>query len=223
MWAYAPSVPEQTRQRLCAMSNYELIVQAICRSAMRGGVSYREESGKQMVGRSRPKFLIEVDASLGDPFFSGPVGYRAAYAHDLQEGKKANRQILDELMLVPTLRQQSSRTPTWIEQSLKHSSAKVWIFQRGSQYWHDPSPSPPEIIVPNWMASWNQAVAIGGECRRSREERPRCCKAIRGVRLHGPVTKLEVIGAWMTADGQPVDPPANKLPRSEDIWLTGFA
>lgn len=43
------------------------------------------------------------------------------------------------------------------------------------------------------------------------------------ARLHGPVTKLEVIGAWMTADGQPDDPQHNQKRLTLEEWCGAAA
>ena len=178
-----------------------------------------------MPGHWRQTFRITVDEDAGDQFFNSPVGYRAAYAEDPSAGEQANRLLIAELL--PLLLAAANVQPASIvAASLRDVSAKVWIWQKKGQFHRSFDLDEPAILVPNWLKHRADAIEFGIKRIKNlpRSEQPQCRKAIWGVRLHGSIREIEVIGAWINERTEAIaPPPPDKRERSLDIYRYGFA
>src|SRR4051812_25545597 len=110
MWRYSAGVTTEHRARLGKFNSYSAIVDAISSSANRGGVYLNDDElgNDAMLGHRRPVFGVDLVASLGDPFFSGPYGYRRSYAESIKAGQDANRLVIDALLPI-LLRQKRAK------------------------------------------------------------------------------------------------------------------
>jgi hypothetical protein len=176
-----------------------------------------------MVGFHRYVFLIDVDTDTGDQFFGGPAGYRGAFAMGTQQGESANRRLISRLREL-LLRASTVESRDAVEAALDHPSAKVWISQKGGQFHHSLTPTEPEVLVTRWLENYEAAKAHGIERIKAlpRKDRPAVHKAIWGVRLHGPITKLEIMSAWIDKEDRIGAIPADKTHRSLDIHRYGY-
>jgi len=225
-YSIAPHVPRERKGLLCAPEPFASIVNNISRLAsQKGGLQYlKPERSKKMPGCWRPVFRIVTDINTGDSFFSGIDGYRANYAISVERGEACNRLFLDNL--APLLLQRVKACHGHVlAASLKSGWAKVWIGQKKGQFHDRFTMTDPEVLVPLWLANRRKAIDFGLEAlgAMNRADRPLFAKAVWGARLHGPITVLEVMGAWVDRNGSIAAPPSDKTRRSQDLHEFGFA
>jgi len=228
LWRFAEHVDKQRLNTILIPTHFQEIVASIVACAATAGnlCCNRPEPGNgTMLHHRRRTFRITVDEAIGDQFFNSPVGYRAAYADDCSTGESANRLLITELL--PHLLAAANARPASIDAaSLHDESAKVWIWQKKGQFHSSFDPDEPAILVPNWLNHRAEAIEFGIERIKHlpRSEQPPCRKAIWGVRLHGPIREIEVIGAWINERAGTISPPPpDKRERSLDIHRYGFA
>ena len=225
-WRYGAAVPDARKEWLSAPCCFKEIVASIRQDAGRvGGIEFKIDLGKSgMRGCWRPYFHLNVEVVTGDQFFNSLVGYRAQYATSVDRGESANRALISALLPL-LLRAARIDTDSSICTALCDNWAKAWIWQKRKQFHQCLEPTEPEIMVPRWIANRQEAIDYGIDQikRLSRANRPLVHKAIWGVRLHGPITKLVVIGAWINHAGQVTVPGTEKQRRSHDIHEFGFA
>jgi hypothetical protein len=226
MFEISQSVDAARRAELCAPASFQAIATAIVRYATdKNSLQFLPEPGNHaMQGYSRPTFQLKVDEATGNQFFSSPVGYRSAYAHSVKCGEEINRRLLDQLtpLLLETA---SAKRKSAIRVALSNKWAKAWIWQGGGQFHNSFDATEPELLVPQWLANRERAIAFGIERLKDlpRAEQPLERKAIWGVPPHGPIRRLEILGAWMNEADEVVPPSSEKQGRSNDIHQYGFA
>jgi hypothetical protein len=226
MFELSQSIPIDRRRLLCAPASFDVIADGLVRSAgLTGALQYRgKQRHKKLPGCWRPKFQLVTDEPTGDQFFSSPVGYRAAFAHSTQHGEPINKRLLGELMPQLLKAAQAISTAS-VGVALSDRWAKIWISQKQGQFHDRFDLTEPEILVPQWIANRERALAFGINRLKTlqRAEQPLERKAIWGVRLHSPIFVLEILGAWMSETGEVMLPTLEKQRGSLDIHEFGFA
>lgn len=166
-------------------------------------------------GFERVVYCIQVPKDLFDLFFNSRNGYRAHYYRSQFEGMRANRLLIDTLLL--TLRnspQTKNCAPTIdIEESFASNSSKVWLSECGKEVRQDcdgckgewaasKSPGSPEIKNNRWECG-NRTNANWGSSAPY-------------------FTKLRVLGAFLD-DRHNELIPACKRHRAREIHESGWS
>jgi hypothetical protein len=146
-WKLSERITDTRRERLLRGITFEEIVERIIREARlvrqqrehMGAKSKRRRSSTEEKPRKlcrewyRVVVEIAVSPATVDLFHSSRCGYRAQYYASCANGEEANRYLIDRLMprIQVLMEEHPKRTCvwTWVEHSLAHSAAKVWIHQ----------------------------------------------------------------------------------------------
>lgn len=127
-WVLGSAIDGTRRIRLLHPPPFENIVTELLDSTQ------IEKIRRQNAPDSQPGYrctvVLEADPKMLDTFFNSASGYRAQYLLDPEQGNRANRYLLDRA-LPKILRALNGRRadPKFVEDSLSHSWAKVWIHQ----------------------------------------------------------------------------------------------
>jgi hypothetical protein len=173
-------------------------------------------------GCLRPHFELAVSAETADLFFNSPVGCRAQYLMDPDEGQRQNgcllRALLDKLLaFTSSVQPKHSMNIKDIEVSLLACSAKVWFPESSFSFTHDLIE---DIPVPIWRKNAISAIAAFG--RRERPDPEKKEKAIWGLRAPR-VCAIDVKGAFLTSSDKAEVVPFDKVTRRHDIRSYGYA
>jgi len=220
-WQFAHTFDEDRRSFLERLRSFDEIAQELQSQVLI--TSYRGEKGTlgSVKGCLRPNFKIETSSKAFDEFFNGRSGYRAAYYVDPEEGVRTNESFLSRLVESLVAYALSHPAGQYIDEgtlrrSLALPSAKVWLDEDGFSFDHALRM---DILVPEWGAAANDAVAAFG--RNERPDPPEKEKAIWGVRAPAGC-RLDVKGAFVATDG--VEQIAlDKRHRSKEIHEYGFS
>lgn len=157
---------------------------------------------------SRIIFRLRVGKTAYDAFFNSPVGYRAQYCMDIENGLKQNRRLIEAitpLCLKSTKERGEKDYPREkVLASLSGVDAKVWI---NDNDW--PAIDEIHINYAPWVAKAKNATA-----GTMAEQVARTNAAI-GV-LAPENTHIEIKGAWLTPDNREWRDP-DKARRAEEI------
>jgi len=222
---FSEAVPIERAQILLKPKSFDEIADELAHVAsIPGALRYIDkERSDTTAGAWRPFWHLTAEDGPAEQFFNGTFGYRAAFAISTAEGERINRLLMDKLTL-RLLATAEARANSPIAQSLQHEWAKVWIWQKKGQFHESFEPTEPEILVPRWLANRDKAIKRGWKtCEVDRDTRPLDCKAIWGVRLHGPIKVLEIMGSWVDDSGRAVLPTLEKQGRSKDLCEFGYA
>jgi hypothetical protein len=186
-------------------------------------ISCKREFGnlKETSGRWRPSFSLHVSASTFDRFYNSPFGYRGQFWQSAELGIRQNRFLLDGLLaaLVRAVNESNDRElmarRASIVTSLQQPAAKIWILNE---------PQALNFVVEIEAERWVAAATSDWERYQSGALSPNdVIDRIAGVRAPEG-TVLEVKGAWIDRDGEPVGASPGKDPweRARQIYAYGF-
>lgn len=127
-WVLGTSIDGARRGRLLHSPSYECIVTELLDNAQVGEV-HRQRAPDGQPG-DRCTVVLDANPEMLDTFFNSASGYRAQYLLDTEQGNRANRFVLDKA-LPKILHALCGRRadPIFVESSLTHCWAKVWIHQ----------------------------------------------------------------------------------------------
>lgn len=221
IWRFSRTFPQIRRTQLENASSFDDIVERVHSEI---GVTFfntcrgREGLLKNCV---RPEFQFVVDCKTFNLFFNSPVGYRAQYLLDPNEGQKQNCQLIGQLLekLVAHANGNIPRHPIREDQltsSLQCCSAKIWICEDAFDFtpkWNE------EILVSTWCQHAVEAFEAFANNRLPSP--PEQEKAIWGIQAPTG-TVLEVKGAFLDPDGNEVVP-KSKVHRRFEIQKYGWS
>ena len=204
MWNFTELVPKNRCEKMLALTRFdEVIYQVIA-----GSIDYVEFEPHGNYAYRRIFLRVCVGKTAYDAFVNSPVGYRAQYCMDIENGLKQNRRLIEAfipLCLQSIKERRDTDCPSEkVLSSLLGTDAKVWINDRD---WPDL-----EEIHINY-ASWVAKARNAGEGTIA-EQVVRTNAAI-GV-LAPENTHIEIKGAWLTLDNREWRDPS-KSQRAEEI------
>lgn len=197
-------VPSPRLEHL-ASSTFEDIVQLISAQMALGPVNRGHQCQQSREGPRdcyRPEIILVVAPLTVDLFHNSASGYRAQYYAGVSIGERANRWALDSLLprilaLLDTHRRKRTCSLDWVERSLQHDYAKLWI----GQGWWRHTKALRHLRVTRWEGNariWTERAR--GAARDSQEFKKwrACCRA--------PLTpdtenRIVIKGAWLNRDG----------------------
>lgn len=204
-WLLGPGIGRRRRRRLLRGTTFSSLVRRIV-----GGfaiLSHKRAGLRDYAGYYRAEVTLEVDAALVDLFHNSAAGYRAQYYHSIKTGESANEYAVRQL--VPRVRQlldgvRKRTCPAgWVERSLLHREAKLWIHQ--GPWLRHPKKSDAQLGVRRWLAyKWNE---------KHKQLWPRLTP--------GNETRVDLKGAPLTLEGIPLMKSA-KPNRARQIFESGY-
>jgi hypothetical protein len=217
-WTFTGLPPERAA-RLSEPFAFSTLVDELRTAA----ITCKRETGrmKETSGRWRPSFSLHVSGSTFDRFYNSPFGYRGQFWQSAELGIRQNRFLLDGLLgaLVRAIDESNDREligrRASIVSSLQHPAAKVWIASE---------PQALDFVVEIAAERWVAAAANAWERYESGALLANdVIDRIAGVRAP-EATVLEVKGAWINRDGEPVGASSGKDPRdrAQQIYDYGF-
>lgn len=169
---------------------------------------------------ARPVFTIKISSALFDQFFNSVFGYRAAYFISPGTGFDANERFMiavTQRLIDDPVTSVSKLKPDFIRESLKSTSAKVWIAEQGKE---------PKSTCDQCKGEWG----IGGsesqkiaEIQNGRWETASCQNAEWG-RQAPFLTKLRIMGAFLNVTNPRHEIiPDDKRQRASSIHENGWS
>ena len=159
----------------------------------------------------RAHIILKLSPSTVDLFHNCSTGYRAQYYHSVRNGQRANTYALYKLIprVNKLVADRLKRTCLWwwVEKSLLHPEAKVWVHQ--GLWLHHAKRTDRHLFVAKWVMQ--QASANKGERK----------KAKYATLTPDRETRIDIKGGFLTLDGER---PSNlyKPARAKDIHKFGF-
>lgn len=200
-----------------AMRSFEEIANLVA-----GSVAEVRPVVERMGELERPWFKIRLVGDAADLFFNASFGYRARYCISLEDGERANRCIVDQLLpqLVRHWRALKPYRAPWIRKSLKAPAAKAWILE-GKLTNFPWRKQRVQLMYPPWVAAakdWLRDKVelphLQGHHRYREDDR----LPFWGVRA--PVSEwIEVKGAWIK---EGASMPTTKPQRGAEIQKFGW-
>jgi hypothetical protein len=130
-WCLHDRVHYRRRQRLLHGSGFVDIVNTIAKDARI--LTYKRRKIRDIPGYYRAEVTLQIPARVVDLFHNSAAGYRAQYYRSAATGEIANKYAIQQLAtrVMQILKGEYKRTcpPSWMERSLLHPKAKVWIHQ----------------------------------------------------------------------------------------------
>jgi hypothetical protein len=204
LWKYSTTFDRVRLARLTALKDFGEVV-AHLQSSIRD-IQLRSCKGREVELQAcvQPVFTVSVDGDAFDAFFNSPVGYRASYLKDVNQGLLANLVLVESLLerLLSVAQQQCIPELTAIDvrASLLATSCKVWIHEDDFPF---QSPTRDLAIEPWLQAAVGERKATWGLCAPTG-------------------TRLEVKGALLDPSGHEIVP-LKKILRRYDIQRFGFS
>lgn len=220
-WTFSSQFDAHRKAALTAVPDFDAIIDRIVSEATPS--KFEVCCGKEgsLKGCLRPQFELAVSPDTADLFFNSPVGYRAQYLMDPDEGQRQNgrllRALLDKLLRFVSVQPKCQMTKEDIELSLLACSAKVWLPETSFSFNHDLIE---EILVPIWHR--NALSAREAYNRRERPEPEKTEKAIWGLRAL-QACAIDVKGAFLAPMDKGEVVHFDKIIRRYDIQRYGYA
>ena len=152
-WCLSEVIYGWRRQRLLHGQGFASIVCQIAKEAI--VLTHKRARIRDTPGYYRAEITLKMTAETVDLFHNSAAGYRAQYYRSAKVGKVANkyaiRQLGPRVMELLTGVYKRTCPPWWVEKSLRHSEAKLWIHQG---YWlRSPKRSDRNLVVKRWLGS----------------------------------------------------------------------
>lgn len=205
-WQFSPQFDAERRARLESIVSFESVLHRIVTEAknIRVNVCHGKDSG--LTEARRPTFSFEVSQDTFDAFFNSPVGYRAQYLSNPEDGQALNGHLIKNLVgrlaaVVPSANADPELLQSEVELSLLAASAKVWVHE---DYFPFQSLTV-DLAVSSWLTQAKAGIqkAKWGLCA------PRC-------------SMLQIKGAFIDHWGNEIVP-KNKVGRRFEIQNYGFS
>lgn len=102
---------------------------------------------------------MHVSSAIVDLFHNSAAGYRAQYYHDPGNGEAANsyavHQMVPRILQLLKGAEKGTCKPAWVQQSLLHPDAKLWIHQ--GPWLRHPRLIDKNLLVKRWLAyAWSE-------------------------------------------------------------------
>ena len=204
-WRLHDRVHRSRRQRLLQGLGFVGIVRNIVREAR--VLTYKRKKIRDSPGYYRAEVTLEMPAETVDLFHNSAAGYRAQYYCSAKIGEIANEYAIRQLApcVIQILNGNYKRTcpPWWMEKSLLHSKAKLWIHQ--GRWLLIARMSERNLSVKRWLDS------------NPTKKKRRLWATLTPMNE----TRIDLKGAPLTLTGRPL-PRSLKRGRSEDIYAIGY-
>lgn len=205
LWKYSTTFDGVRLARLTALKDFGEVV-AHMQSSIRD-IQLRPSKGREVELQAcvQPIFTVSVDGDTFDAFFNSPVGYRASYLKDANQGLLANLVIVESLLerLLSVAQQQCIPELCAIDvrASLLATSCKVWIHEDDFPF----QALTRDLAIEPWLheAAVGERKATWGLCAPTG-------------------TRLEVKGALLDPSGHEIVP-RQKILRRYEIQRFGFS
>lgn len=216
-WEYASSLSKRT-ERIGQLSSPSSFLSIVDRVAREGVIQcVHEQPAINMVGHWRPVYCVAIGQPLFDLFFNSAHGYRAAYFISAEDGRKADRTMIQRLL--PQLLADASNTTFNIDprKSLEAWSAKVWLAEVGKGL--NVTPGKPCL---DCCGEWRPPQDAVPEIHNGRWEVVKD-KPYRNYGRKAPyLTKLRIFGAFIDMEGNEWVP-EDKVLRAEQLYELGWS
>lgn len=130
-WDLNDKISRRRRRRLLCGLGFVDIVQSIAKQA--SVLTHKRKMIRDFRGYYRAEVTLEMPAEIVDLFHNSATGYRAQYYSSVKTSEMANRYAVRQLSkrVMQLLNGKHKRTcpPWWMEKSLLHPKAKIWIHQ----------------------------------------------------------------------------------------------
>jgi len=188
-WKFRSAIGREQQERLEGGTTFEEIIKDIKKNARL--VDHRREKC------SKPNFYrvvvrLRMDSSIVDLFHNSPCGYRAQYYKSVSTGVRANRYAI--LKIIPSIMKMLSGNEkrtcplSWVEKSLLHQEAKLWIYQ--GRWLRDSRPAERNLTVKRWMCN-----------RKLCSDKKNKKKESYGSLTPAKETQIEIKGGFITIAG----------------------
>jgi hypothetical protein len=203
-WNFTDFVPKGRREKMLTLTSFDEVIQQVTA----GSVDCFEFEQHRNSEYRRIFFRLHVGKTAYDAFFNSPVGYRAQYCINIENGLKQNRRLIEAVtpLCLESIKKKGEHEHARekVLASLSGTDAKVWINDRD---WPDID----EIHI-NY-APWVTKAKKANEGTMA-EQVARTNAAV-GV-LAPENIHLEIKGAWLTSDNREWRDPG-KAQRAEEI------
>jgi hypothetical protein len=206
-WTFTDLVPVERQRAMLALIDLSEVT-ALVASCPVAHFQLESKRHGYCAGTQRAFFKIDAGGGTYDAFFNSPVGIRSQYCRSVEQGEKANRQLLDSI--TPTCLTHSGVIALSLEEqrlvqiSLASITAKMWINDADWNHQDDT-----QILHAPWLAK-----AAASDTGTSAEQVARY-NARTG--LLAPLGRyIEVKGGWISQFGELcID--SDKVNRSQEI------
>jgi len=204
-WNFTDVVPKDRREKMLALTSFDEVIDQVTAGSIDW---FKFEPCRKNSEYHRIFFRLRVGKTAYDAFFNSPVGYRAQYCMDIENGLKQNRRLIEAVtpLCLQSIKERGENgyPREKVLASLSGTDAKVWINDKD---W----PAIDEIHI-NY-APW-VAKAKNASMGTMAEQVARTNAAI-GV-LAPEYTHIEIKGAWLTPDNREWRDP-DKAQRAEEV------
>lgn len=205
LWRLHSRVHLRRRQRLLHGLGFVAIVHNMVKQAR--VLTYERKKIRDFPGYYRAEITLKVVAETVDLFHNSAAGYRAQYYRSTRAGKIANDYALRKLVprVIELLGKAHKRTcpPWWVEKSLRHPEAKLWIHQ--GQWLRSPKKFDRNLMVKRWL-------------KANPKDRKRL---LWNTLTPATEVRIDLKGAPLTLEGKPLSA-SLKPRRSIDIHEVGY-
>jgi hypothetical protein len=163
----------------------------------------------------RVAYCVSVRRDTFDLFFNSRTGYRAAYFSSPSDGLAANQHALDVLsgaLAARPVSDGSGLARTFIEESLRTPSAKIWLAEKGKEVKRD---------CPGCRGEWTPPMDEEPELLNGRWE-VRSAPGAKWGRKVPYLTKLRILGAFLDENLNELIPAVKRF-RAREIYDLGWS
>jgi hypothetical protein len=204
-WCLSKVIHGRRRQRLLHGVGFASIVCQIAKQAT--VLTHKRTRIRDNPGFYRAEITLQMAAETVDLFHNSAAGYRAQYYRSAKVGKVANkyaiRQLRPRVMELLTGVYKRTCPPWWVEKSLRHAEAKLWIHQ--GHWLRSPRQSDRNLMVKRWLES--------NPAKKRRQ--------LWATLTPGKEMRIDLKGAPLTLAGKPLTKRL-KRKRSFDIHRVGY-
>ena len=176
-------------------------------------VCYHKEPCRARSEYSRAIFCVEVTHELFDVFFNSPTGYRGAYFESPEQGRIANRLLLNTAMPKLVTWEHANcpdkKEPDFVAKSLSEESAKAWLAEEQA------------FICEQCKGEWHASLQVDCEINNGRWECDTHLHAKWGRQAY-QFRKIRFFGAFLNDKGEEYVA-GHKKCRAQDIHQWGWS
>lgn len=227
-WKYTQSISPERITYLSRSVGFDKVIADIRREMVI--TDYHVEESECFKNCIRHDFILSITPKTFDIFFNSEYGYRGQYFLGMNQGKKANRELIcslkDDLIKYAKKSQCNINISTnqSVENSLSMGSAKIWIHQASSNLNEKQYKSITDLDICNQV--WHKfALKVEDDNKKHKSCRhknySRRLKAVLGLRA--PIgVKLEIKGVFLDVEGNEVIG-KGKFSRAKQMRYYGFS
>ena len=204
-WHLDKRISSRRRRRLLRGLGFVDIVRSITKQAR--VLTHKRKKIRDYKGYYRAEVILKIPAKTVDLFHNSAAGYRAQYYRSVKTGEIANEYAVRQLAvcIMQMLNGEYKRTcpAWWMEKSLVHPEAKLWIHQ--GRWLLIGQLSDRNLTVKRWLGS------------NPEKKKRRLWATLTPMNE----TRIDLKGAPLTLTGRSL-PVSLKPGRSKDIYSVGY-